>query len=165
MATEMTLPYGHVNLRTSLPRRRLWLVLPLVALAVGCTDYRWRWDYEQAEREAREQDKYLFIFYKWWLSSESNRMHNDILTEPEVGALFQDTINVLLERDSSPEYAKYMAQYGVVSPPAFVLVAPDGTMRKKTGFVPKERFMEFVQRAKSPDSSRRRPPRPRARQP
>ena len=75
-----------------------WLTLSLVALcATGCSDFKWRWDYQQAEQQARQQGKYLFIFYKWWLSNESNRMHGDVMADPAVGGLFQDTINVLLE--------------------------------------------------------------------
>jgi hypothetical protein len=127
-----------------------WLGLSLVvACAGGCADYKWRWDYQQAEQQARQQGKSVFIFYKWWLSNESNRMHNDVLTDPAVGLLFQDTINLLLEKDSSPEYANYMARYGVTSPPAFVLVAPDGTYYVQSGYVPKDRFIEFVKNAKS----------------
>lgn len=116
--------------------------------ATGCQDYKWQWDYQKAEQEAREQGKYLFVFYKWWLSDASNQMHGNVLPDPAVGALFQDTINLLLEKDSSPEYANYLSRYGVTSPPAFVLVAPDGTYYVASGFLPKERFIDFVKNAK-----------------
>jgi len=126
-----------------------WLCVPIILAAVGCQDYRWRWDYEQAEQNARQQGKHLFIFYKHWLNDESNRMHNEVLADPAVGALFQDTINLLLEKDSAPEYAQYLARYGVTTPPAFVVVAPDGTYRVRTGYIPKDRFIEFIKQSKT----------------
>jgi thioredoxin-related protein len=127
----------------------LWLLALAVLAAAGCQDYRWRWDYQQAEQQARQQNKYLFVFYKWWLSNDSNRMHDYIQTDPAVGALFADTVNLLLEKDSSPGYANYLAKYGVTAPPAFVIVAPDGTYYVASGFIPKDRFIEFVKNAKA----------------
>jgi hypothetical protein len=128
----------------------LGILLPLA----GCHDYNWKTDYQKAETQAREQNKYLFVFYKSWLSSDSNRMHGDVLADPAVGDLFQDTINVLLEKDSCPEFARYMTKYDVTAPPAFVIAAPDGTYQARTGFIPKDRFMEFVQSAKTPHPDR-----------
>lgn len=126
------------------------LTLCLMAMcATGCADMKWRWDYNQAEQQARQQGKHLFIFYKWWLSNESNRMHGEVMADPAVGSQLQDTINLLLEKDSSPEYANYMVKYGVTSPPAFVMVAPDGTYYVQSGFVPKDRFIDFIKNAKS----------------
>lgn len=142
------------------------MCLPLLAcLASGCHDFHWTSDYVQAEDRARAENRYLFIFYKWWLSDDSNRMHGEVIADPEVGSLFRDTVNVLLEKDSSPDYARYMTKYGVMSPPAFVLVAPDGNYYTRTGFIPKDRFMEFVGSVKSgraaptpPDHRRPRAP-------
>jgi len=149
--------------RSAFITRCRWLCVPVILAAVGCQDYRWRWDYEQAEQDARQQEKHLFIFYKHWLNDESNRMHREVLADPAVGALFQDTINLLLEKDSAPEYAKYLARYGVTSPPAFVVVAPDGTYRVQTGFIPKDRFIEFIKQSKAtrPASEPRASPGPR----
>ena len=118
-------------------------------------------DYRAAEQTARAQNRHLFIFYKWWMSSESNRMHGDVLTDSEVAAELRDTVNVLLEKDSSPDFAAYMSRYGVTAPPAFVIVAPDGTYQVRTGYIPKDRFIEFVRAAKAPRAQRggsRRPP-------
>ncbi|HSW44941.1 MAG TPA: hypothetical protein VLM89_05170 [Phycisphaerae bacterium] len=139
-----------------------WLTAPLILGSVGCQDYKWRWDFNQAEQDARQQGKHLFIFYKWWLNNESNRMHGDVLSDPAVGAQFQDTINLFLEKDSSTEYANYMTKYGVTSPPAFVIVAPDGTYYTAAGFIPKDRFIEFAKNAKAGQSpgDRKSPPAP-----
>ena len=126
-----------------------WLIALALLAAAGCQDYKWRWDYQQAEQQARQQNKYLFVFYKWWLSNDSNRMHDYINADPAVAAQLQDTINLLLEKDSSPEYANYLAKYGVTAPPAFVIVAPDGTYYVAGGFIPKDRFIEFIKNAKA----------------
>ncbi len=127
-----------------------WLALSLVALgATGCADFKWRKDFQRAEQEAREQGKYLFIFYKGFLNNESDRMHADVLASPSVGELFIDTINLLLLKEESIEAANYLAKYGVTSPPACVVVAPDGTYYVQSGYIPKERFIEFIKNAKA----------------
>src|SRR5690606_36339017 len=77
------------------------LLLVPIALTCGCSDYRWRMDYVEAESVARAENRHLFVFYKWWMSDDSNRMHGDVLADPEVGRLFQDIVNLLLEKDSS----------------------------------------------------------------
>ncbi len=141
--------------RDRLRTRAFGLTLSVLAAAAGCSDYRWTSEYEEAESRARRQDKHLFIFYKSWLSNDSNRMHGDVLSDPSVATHLQDTVNVLLEKDSSPEYGRYMLKYGVTSPPAFVIVAPDGAYQVRTGFIPRDRFVEFIDSAKAP-----RPPRP-----
>ncbi|HOW70817.1 MAG TPA: hypothetical protein PKY77_09470 [Phycisphaerae bacterium] len=130
-------------------------------LAAGCQDYRWRWDYQAAENQAREQGKDLFIFYKWWMNEDSNRMHGEVVAAPEVGALLQDTINLLLEKDSSAEYAQYLGKYGVNSTPAFVIVKPDGSYRMEVGYIPKDRFIDFIRKARAggTQSTPRSPPR------
>lgn len=130
-------------------------LLPVVA---GCSNYRWMNDFQAAEDYARQQHKHLFIFYKWWLSNDSNRMHGDVLSDPAVGMRLNDTVNLLLEKDSCPDYARYLSKYGVTMAPAFVIVAPDGSYQVRTGFVPKDRFIEFIESAKAA-----RPVRPGAR--
>jgi len=138
-----------------------WLVLvPLAAAAAGCQEYRWRGDYVQAEKEAREQNKHLFVFYKWWLDSDSNRMLSEELSDPAVKALFQDTINLLLDKEFGPEYVEYVGKYGVTSYPASIIVAPDGKFQVQTGRIPKERFIEWVQKVKPPPAARQPPKQP-----
>jgi len=139
----------HVNAGRSPSNGFRWLIALSLLAAAGCQDYKWRWDYAKGEQQARQQGKYLFVFYKWWLSNDSNRMHGEVLSDPAVGAQLADTINLLLEKDSSPEYGNYLAKYGVTSPPAFVVVAPDGTYYVAGGFIPKDRFIEFIKNAKA----------------
>jgi hypothetical protein len=137
-------------------------VLPFVAVSAitGCQHYHWSTDYQSAEDYARQQQKYLFIFYKWWLSDDSNRMHGDVISDPAVAAHLKGMVSVLLEKDSSPEYGRYMSKFGVTSAPAFVIVAPDGSYQVRTGFIPKDRFIEFIESARTA-----RPARPGGRRP
>ena len=45
---------------------------------------------------------------------------------------------------------QYMARYDVASYPASVIVRPDGTFKVLYGRVPKEQFIEWANKAKSP---------------
>ena len=83
-----------------------WLLLIVLFGGLGCAGgYNWRNDFQASETEAREQKKHLFIFYKWWLDEASNRMFGgEVLSDPEVAALFQDTVNVLIDKDFGSEY-------------------------------------------------------------
>ena len=134
---------------------RCLVILCCIPLLGGCANYRWTTDYQAAEDYAHQQGKHLFIFYKWWLSNESNRMHGDVLSDPAVASRLRDTVNVLLEKDSSPEYGRFMSKFGVTQAPAFVIVAPDGSFQVRTGFIPKDRFIDFIESGKTVRPSRR----------
>jgi hypothetical protein len=151
----------------SVPLRPLPLrLLPLLSLTllVGCHDYHWTADPQRAEQVAKAQHRYLFVFYKSWLSNDSNRMHGDVLPDPEVAANFDDTINLLID-STCPDNVHYMNKYGVTSAPAFVLVAPDGDFQVRTGFLPKDSFIEFIQSARAAKPERRTPKRSAPRTP
>jgi len=148
-------------------RRSGWVVL--LAAVAGCHDYRWNWDFqktediEAVERAAREKNKDLFIFYKGFFDNDSIYMHNEVLADNEVGALFQDTVNVLLDQLGGPVFEEYMrSRYGVSEPPAFVLVAPDGTFETRTGRMQKPEFVEWVKRTKSSPPAPTEKPKPGA---
>ena len=110
-------------------------------------------DFRAAEQIAGDQTKDLFIFYKWWLSQESNRMHSEVLTDQQVFQQLKNTVNLIMERDSTAGADQYMSKYGITSAPAFVVARPDGTFKTCTGFVPKERFVEFLKNAKTASSA------------
>lgn len=149
--------------RDTLGRCLFWLgVAATAVLSTGCASYNWRIDYEVAEQEARDSNKYLFIFYKWWLDNASNRMLSDeVLSSPVVMKHFSDTVNLLIEKDNGPAYVQYLGKYGVTEYPASIIVAPDGTFQVRRGFVPKDRFLEFVEKAKQPVPERPRPSHPK----
>jgi len=128
-----------------------FIVLLMMPLASGCQQYGWITDYSDfgpAEVRARAESRYLFVFYKYWLDDASNRMlSSDVLSDPKVVAMFQDTVNLLVEKEYGSQYEEYMRKYGAVSPPTAVIVAPDGTFSVKKGFIPKDQFIDFAQRS------------------
>jgi hypothetical protein len=143
---------------------RLLLVAGALPVATGCHSYHWRQDYVQAETQARQEGKHLFIFYKWWLDSNSNRMLSETLADSKVKAQFKDTINVQLDRDFS-EFGHYVRKYGVRRFPASIIVAPDSTYQVRIGFIPRDQFLAFVKWAKSPRTERIHPRPPAGRAP
>jgi hypothetical protein len=120
----------------------------LLISAAGCQSYHWRTDYSQAEQDAHDQHRRLFIFYKWWLDEDSSRML-EVLSDRRVVAQFQDTINVLVERGSGPLCAQYMCKYGVNCFPAVVIVAPNGRFEARMGFLSRDRLLEFSRQVKA----------------
>ncbi|HOA72782.1 MAG TPA: hypothetical protein PL151_17045 [Phycisphaerae bacterium] len=135
-------------------RRNVFVSVVACVWMVGCHDYKWQWsfqspeDMQRIEEQARQQQKLVFIFYKWYLDSDANRMHGDVLADNEVGALFSDTVNLLIDKAAGPNYERYLTKYGVTAPPACILIAPDGRYKVLTGYVPKERFIELVKAAR-----------------
>ncbi len=129
---------------------------PVIGLAglCGCGGgYHWRTNYaefHEAEQQANDQGRFLLIFYKMAFDSTSNRMF-EVLSDPQVEAQFKDTINVLVDKVNGPQYVAYMRKYRVSEPPAVVIVSPKGLYEVRTGFVPKEPFLDFVYRVMPPE--------------
>jgi thioredoxin-related protein len=120
---------------------------------------QWRWDYEEAEREAREQNRHLVVFYKWWLDSHSNRMKSEVFSDPEVASRLKATINLELDRDV-PQFQEYVEKFRATSVPTIIVAAPDGTYQMRSGFVPKDRLLSFLENATAPRQGGARPPPP-----
>jgi len=121
------------------------LTIAITFAAAGCQQYDWVHDIDRAEAQAREQQKNMFIFYKYYLDPDSNRMlSSDVLSDPKVVSLFQNTVNMLIDKAYGPQFETYVSKYGVRSYPASILVAPDGQYEVLKGFVPKDRFIDFV---------------------
>lgn len=132
--------------------RRALVTACLAAMLVGCQEYGWRRDYVRAEEQARDEGKDLFIFYKWYLDRDSNDMLFYELSDPEVKALFQDTVNLLLDKSFGPDYVQYMQKYGVSSYPTSVIVRHDGRFDVLPGRVSEDEFLEWAKAAKAPPS-------------
>ncbi len=118
-----------------------------MACCAGCVDYRWEDNYDRALKRASLEKKHLFIYYRYWMNPECTRMYNEVLARPEVAQQFANTVNCQLERDWPPNREYMMARYRVRSTPAFVIVAPDGTYHKRTGYMPAQQFLAFVKSA------------------
>lgn len=131
-------------------RRSLFISAVACVWIVGCQDYKWQWtfqspdDMQKLEMKARQEQKLVFIFYKWYLDSDANRMHGDVLADNEVGALFADSVNLLIDKAAGPDYERYLTRYGVTAPPACIFVAPNGRYKVLSGYIPKAEFIEHV---------------------
>ncbi len=121
------------------------LLLPLLA---GCPQYNWIGDVQQAEQKARAENRIMFVYYKYYLDSTSNRMLGNELSDPEVVKLFQDTVNLLLDRHFGPHKDYVATRFKVEEYPSSILVGPDGSYKVITGEVAKDRLIDWVQRSK-----------------
>jgi thiol:disulfide interchange protein len=132
-------------------RRTLFVSVVACVWIAGCQDYKWQWtfqspeDMQKLEDQARQEQKLVFIFYKWYLDSDANRMHGDVLADNKVGAMFSDSVNLLIDKAAGPDYERYLARFGVTAPPACIFVAPDGRYKVLTGYIAKDEFIERVQ--------------------
>lgn len=142
---------------------RFWCATFALAAAAcfsgGCVEYRWEENVQRAEQQAKAEKKHLFVFYKWWLSTDSNRMESDVIPQPEVAKLFQNTVNCRIVYEF-PANREYMAKHGVDRAPGFLILAPDGSYQKLIGYVPKEAFIKWVQAALTKCSDRPSKPPP-----
>jgi len=119
----------------------------LMILVTGCADYKWVFEYDDAVKQATEQKKTLFIYYRYWLNSDCTTMYNEVLSLPDVTAKFQNTINCQLEYGFEPNQ-QTMANYGVRTVPGFVIVRPDGSRPATiSGLISKERFVRWAESA------------------
>jgi hypothetical protein len=128
-------------------------------LSSGCVEYRWEENVERAEQRAKAEGKYLFVFYKWWLSNDSNRMQSEVIDQPDVARVFQGTVNCRIVYEYHPN-RDYMARHGVDRAPGFLVVAPDGSYQRLTGYVPKEAFVKWAQTAMTATKTPERPVKP-----
>ncbi|MBN1488447.1 MAG: thioredoxin family protein [Phycisphaerae bacterium] len=127
----------------------------------GCATYNWEGDIQRAEQRAQAEKKPLFIFYKSWLDATSNRMLNDVLQKPDVTALFQRSVNCILDDSYGPN-KKYMAALGISRTPAVLIRNPDGPDSKREGYVPKDAFVQWakstLEKAQAPAPTAKTPP-------
>ena len=133
--------------------RGLTLLLGLVSASSGCASIEWiPFDFNRAETLAREQNTYLFIYYRWWMSPECAAVERDVLSHPDVISLFGNTVNSWLHQEWEPNRQIMADRYGVQTVPAFVIVAPDGDFRKLTSVPSVDQFQRFV-RSAIPDAA------------
>lgn len=139
------------------------LCIGVLPFAYGCQDYKWQWNFkspeqlQDIEQKAFSQNRTVFIFYKSFF--DSDRMHSEVLGDSQVGALFNDTVNIIIDKSAGPAYERYLTKYGITAPPACVLASSDCRYKVFTGFIPKDRFVELVKAAKAELSEPpRRPP-------
>lgn len=113
----------------------------------GCAPI-WRFDYDEACRQGRRQDRDVFIFYKDPLDVRSGRMR-DVIEGPSVAPLLNDAVRCMLVPSYRPN-RKFVAQYGVDQPPALIVVHPDGTYHALSGMHDAEAVRVFLASTDAP---------------
>ena len=147
-AGMMERPSIDVTPRRSLCIRVVLLALILVSVCGGCADYKWITDdFPQAEKLALENNKYLFIYYRWWMSPECGAVERDVLEHPTINKLFRLSVNCWLHQDWEPNNQIMANRYRIQTVPAFVIVSPDGDFRKLTSIPSVDQFQRFVRSA------------------
>ena len=91
---------------------------------------------------------HLFIFVRG-AGSEETRAAEKTLADPQVRALFSNTVNCRLDWDTLAD-RNQAAAYGVDAPPACVIVRPDGTYHRRTGALNRRALEELVAAAAQP---------------
>ncbi|MFQ5491761.1 MAG: hypothetical protein ACE5GE_13665 [Phycisphaerae bacterium] len=119
----------------------------VLAVCAGCGPV-WHLDFQSAENEARGQEKPLLIFYKAPLDRQSSLME-DAMEQGQAQAWLKGKALCMLVSEYPP-HRKYVAQFGVIQPPALVLVHPDGTFHRYDGPADVERIGDFLTSAKPP---------------
>jgi len=123
----------------------------------GCAGAGWYYSYAEAEqarqreRQTDRPERDLLLFYKDHLDAQSGQMQ-DVLASPAVRPLIADKIRCVLVTDFALNQ-RYMAQYGVDSAPALVVVHPDGTCHARSGLLTAEQARDFLSGAVGPGST------------
>lgn len=104
--------------------------------------------FERAKEKAERQNRRLVIIYKWWLNPESTELVRRIL-RPEVSRYFDASVNCILDWDHVPNRA-HVAEYGLTTYPAIVIVEPDGRFSTLKGLPAVEQIIRFVSSGSPP---------------
>lgn len=122
--------------------------LAVASLTTGCASNRWLYNYTDAERAATTQEKDLLIVYRDHLDLSSADLE-DALGAPILTNPLKNYVLCSLVSAYAPN-RKYVAQYGVTTPPALMVVHPDGTYHAKTEGFSSEAILAFLNSAKAP---------------
>ncbi len=128
-------------------RRSWWFVASVIAATLGCGPH-WLYDYDQALRQARREDRDLLILYKDPLDTRSGKMR-DILESPEISSHHGDKVWCMLVPFYGPN-PKFVAQYGIQEAPGLAVVHPDNTYHALTGGDSAQEVIRFLESAKPP---------------
>ena len=125
----------------------------VVVVGLGCAP-QWYYSYAELEqarasdRSAGRPEREAFLFYKDHLDAKSGQMQ-DVLDSPLVKPLINGKIRAMLVTDFASNQ-RYMAQYGVSSVPALVVVHTDGTYHAREGLLSPEQTRGFLEGAVAP---------------
>lgn len=124
------------------------VLLSIVAalICAGCADITWDQDVDRAEQRAKAEKKVLFVYYWRMLDNDSNRTYADVLRQPEVARLFQNTVNAQVCYDVKA-HRLYMGRHGVEQAPAFLIKRPDGSFDRHVGYMTRDAFLGWAEAA------------------
>lgn len=154
-------------IRSSLPHNtplaRIWLLIPLLAVALAATpapaqEVRWRHDYNAARRESSEKGRPLLIDFGTENCYWCKRLDITTFRDPAIVSLLNDRfvpLKVDARRDAPLADALHIESY-----PTLVLASQDGKILGSVeGYVEAPRLLEHLQRtlekAGTPDGMQR----------
>lgn len=141
----------HIGPRRPVCVRLVLLAVLGVSACGGCANYNWITDdYPQAAKLARENNKYLFIYYRWWMSPECGSVERDVLEHPNISKLFKNSVNCWLHQEWQENQAVMEQRFGVREVPSFVIVPPDGKFHKRSGVPSVAQLERWIQQAMPP---------------
>lgn len=127
-------------------------------MACGCAPgVDWKLDrFEPVHRQAAARGRLTFAYIRSWASVECTRFEDQVLKSTEVLAETKRFDCVPLEIGVDDELA---AQWNVRSPPAVVIVDPDGrVLGSLSGSISREALLALMRRSESEFASRGGPP-------
>ncbi|NOX58012.1 MAG: hypothetical protein GXP29_04035 [Planctomycetes bacterium] len=108
----------------------------------------WVYTFNEAERIARPKERPILVFYRDHLDVASARIR-EVLEQPETMALLEGYVACSLISAYDPN-RKFVAQYGVTSPPALIVIHPDGTYHALADVSDAVQIRAFLSNAKPP---------------
>ena len=130
------------------PLRPLRAIPALLLPTMAACAPTWGYAYDESLRQARREDRDLVVFYKDPLDARSGQMR-DVLESAAVSPLLRNKVRCALVPFYVPN-RDFVAQYGIVEPPAVVIVHPDATYHALAGVYHEDEVREFIETARPP---------------
>lgn len=129
--------------------RASWVIacLLVVTSSIGCGP-AWVYTFNEAERIARPKEQPILLFYRDHLDVRSARI-NEALEQPETMKLLEGYVPCSLISAYDPN-RKYVAQYGVLAPPALIIIHSDSTYHALQDVDDPVAIRAFISNAKPP---------------
>ncbi len=119
----------------------------LLSVCVGCAP-KWNPDINVALRQARRREAGVVVFYKDPLDTRSALMR-DALETSDVLQLLSDKVRCVMVPFYPPDQ-RFVARYGVMQPPALIVIHPDATYHALKDAVDADSVAAFLRQAKPP---------------
>ncbi len=113
----------------------------------GCAP-QWVYSYVDAERLAKPLEKPILVFYRHHLDARSGEIL-ERLSQPPLAPMLNRYVRCSLISAYDPN-RRFLAQYGVTSPPAIVIIHPDGTFHSLQEPFDTARIASFLGTSKPP---------------